>query len=70
MFKPNENQLTLTDSAVDEYISTWLEAFLIDRKAQGLSPQTVKFYQDTLRKFYHYADSQVVTNDRTAKTAL
>lgn len=43
-------------------IFTWVEAFLIDRKAQNLSKGTLKFYQEKLRLFLIYCNSQVISD--------
>jgi integrase/recombinase XerD len=40
---------------------TWIEAFLIDRKAQNLSSGTLKFYQNKLRVFMDFCDSQLIS---------
>jgi hypothetical protein len=53
-------QLIITIPAVDFYILTWIDAFLIDRKAQNLSPYTIEFYKDKLGLFARYCDSQMV----------
>jgi hypothetical protein len=41
MFNSIETQGTLTNSLVDDFLFTWIEAFLIDRKAQGLAEGTL-----------------------------
>ena len=35
VFKETDTQGTLSETLVDDYLLTWLEALLIDRKAQG-----------------------------------
>ena len=37
VFKETEVQGTISETLVDDYLLTWLETFLIDRKAQGVS---------------------------------
>ena len=41
MFKATDTQGTLTKRLVNDYLLTWLEAFMIDRKAQGVSKGTI-----------------------------
>jgi integrase/recombinase XerD len=41
---------------------TWVEAFLIDRKAQNLSTGTLKFYQNKLKLFLNYCEAQVISD--------
>ena len=56
-----QRQGTLVNSAVDEYLLTWLEAFLIGRKAMGVSDGTLYFYRKKLGKFSQYCEAQAVT---------
>jgi site-specific recombinase XerD len=44
----------------DYYLETWLEAFLRDRLAQGLSKGTLRWYQWKLRLFVSYCDTQLI----------
>lgn len=44
----------------DDYISVWMVEFLNDRRAQNLSPATVKFYHWELKLFLDYCDAQAV----------
>jgi site-specific recombinase XerD len=53
-------QWTITNAAYDDYFGTWLEAFLVDRKAQNMSPGTVRFYREKLKLFSGYCDGQVI----------
>ena len=39
----------------------WIEAFLIDRKAQNFSSGTLYFYESKLNLFYQFCDSQLIT---------
>jgi len=45
VFKATEEQGTLLKTLVNDYLLTWLEAFMIDRKAQGVSKGTLYFYE-------------------------
>ena len=54
-------QRTFSDSIVDDSLITWLEAFLIDRKARGLAKGTLMFYQQKMKSFLEFCESQVIT---------
>jgi hypothetical protein len=51
VFKRPEEQGTLSEIKLDEYLDTWLEGILVDRKAQGFSEGTLHFYRVKLKKF-------------------
>jgi len=55
-----ETQRTLQVSTVDDYLLTWLEAFLIDRKAAGVANGTLRFYRQKIKLFFDYCDAQSV----------
>src|SRR5690554_68836 len=55
-----EDQGTITFSQMD-YLPIVIESFLVDRKSQGLSPETVKFYKKKLKYFAKFCESQAVT---------
>ena len=61
MFNQIETQGTLTNSFVGDYLLTWFEAFLIDRKARGLASGTLRFYRFKLKLFSDFCETQVVT---------
>ncbi len=54
------NQWTIIKQIQDSYIETWLEAFLIDRKAQNMAKGTLNFYKNKLGVFAKYCESQEV----------
>jgi integrase/recombinase XerD len=60
MLTRNETQRTISYSHVDDYILSWVEAFLIDRKARGLANGTLRFYQQKIKLFCDFCESQVV----------
>ena len=62
------DQRIITKFQQDTHILTWVEAFLIDRKARGLSPGTLEFYRKKLKLFTDWCDSQLIT-DITELTA-
>ncbi len=55
-----ETQRTLSVSNVDDYLLTWLEAFLIDRKASGVATGTLRYYRQKSKLFTDYCDAQAV----------
>ena len=61
VFKETDTQGTISKTLVDDYLSTWLEAFLIDRKAQGVSEGTLHFYHVKFKSFISYCDSNYLT---------
>lgn len=61
MSKTTTDQWTITEFEQDTHLLTWLEAFLIDRKAQGLSKGTIHFYKVKLKLFAEFCDAQVIS---------
>lgn len=45
----------------DTYLLTWIDAFLMDRKAQNVAKGTLNFYSRHLNLFIKFCDTQVVT---------
>lgn len=60
MSKTTLNQWPKIDEVQDSYLETWLEAFLMDRRAQNMAPGTLRFYKIKLRTFAEYCESQQV----------
>lgn len=46
---------------VDDYLATWIEGFLLDRRAGGLAKRSVHFYEEKLKRFSEYCESQLIT---------
>jgi len=44
-----------------DYLPILIESFLIDRRAQGLSPETIRFYKKKLKYFLNYCEGQALT---------
>lgn len=61
MNKQADIQRTIKTFVLETYILTWIEAFLVDRKAQNLSQGTIGFYRHHLHLFTEFCDSQLVT---------
>jgi site-specific recombinase XerD len=55
-----ETQGTTNISVADDYLITWLEAFLIDRKAAGVANGTLQFYRTKLKLFSGYCEVQSI----------
>lgn len=55
------NRQTLKNAELDDHILSWIEAFLIERRARGLCKGSVKYYAEKLRLFETFCDSQVIT---------
>jgi len=45
----------------DAHLLTWLNAFMVDRKAQNMSAGTLDFYQKKLKYFAEFCDGQAIT---------
>jgi site-specific recombinase XerD len=43
------------------YLETWIEAFLKDHAAQGVSKGTLEWYQCKLKQFTNFCETQVIT---------
>lgn len=54
-------QGTITKVALHDHLETWIEAFLIDRKAQNLSDGTLEFYRKKLILLADFAETQAIT---------
>ncbi len=60
MTKTTLNQWSTLIATQDSHLETWLDAFLVDRKAQNMARGTLKFYKNKLGVFAKYCDSQEV----------
>ena len=56
-----QDQRIITEFSQGTHLLIWLEAFLIDRKAQGLSPRTVEFYHLKLLNFATYCETLAIS---------
>jgi len=52
----------LTRAVLDDYLLTWIDAFLIDHKARGTARTTIRFYSIQLGKFAAFCDTQAIKN--------
>ena len=62
MATTTKNQWSITKLEQDTDLLTWIEAFLIDRKAQGMAKGTLYFYQKKLKLFIDFCEAQVITD--------
>ncbi len=62
MFLKPHTQRTLQNSSIDDNVFSWIEAFLIERKARGCAKGTLGFYRQKLKFFLEYCNSQVIRN--------
>jgi len=60
MARTTNTQWTITKYGQDTNLFTWIEAFLVDRKAQGLSEGTLNFYQKKLKLFIEYCEAMLL----------
>ena len=56
----SQDQGIITLSQQD-YLPILIESFLIDRRSQGLSPNTIEFYTKKLQYFQKYCERQALT---------
>ena len=56
-----QNHRTPNTRKVDEYLLSWVEAFLIDRKA-GVTNGTSTFYSQKLKQFTNFCEGQALIN--------
>ena len=61
MFKATDTQGILLKTLVNDYLLTWLEAFMVDRKAQGLSKGTLHFYEVKFKSFIRFCENEQIT---------
>jgi integrase/recombinase XerD len=52
---------TITYIFNDTYLQTWINSFLLDRKAQNMSKGTIIFYHKKLHLFIDYCNAQFIT---------
>ncbi|HVP21685.1 MAG TPA: phage integrase N-terminal SAM-like domain-containing protein [Anaerolineaceae bacterium] len=55
-----QTQRTILNSVQDAYLLTWIDAFLVDRKARGTAKGSLKFYSRNLKLFTDFCENQAV----------
>jgi site-specific recombinase XerD len=55
----NLAQMTLLNAKSD-FAATWAEAFILDRRVQGKSSHTIRYYTLELKKFLAYLETQSI----------
>jgi site-specific recombinase XerD len=53
-----------------DHLSILIDSFLIDRRSQGLSPETIDFYSKKLKYFLKYCEGQALTRVSQLSTDL
>jgi integrase/recombinase XerD len=56
-----QGQGIITKIGVDDYLPTWIEAFLIDRASRGYSEGTLHFYKRCMKLLMRFCDTQAIT---------
>jgi len=56
-----DNRRTIQLSVADDGLLNWIEAFLIDRKSEGLAQGTLRFYLQKIKLFTDYCEARAVT---------
>jgi integrase/recombinase XerD len=62
--KEMENQIeraTMLIVGLDDHLETWVEGFLIEKRAAGLSPNTLRFYRRNLSDFHLFCEGRQIT---------
>jgi site-specific recombinase XerD len=57
-----QGQGIITKIGVDDYLLTWVDAFLIDRASRGYSEGTLHFYKRCMRLLARFCDTQAIKN--------
>jgi len=55
-----ESQQTVSNMIVDDSLLIWMEAFLRDRKVQGMAAGTLRFYSQKLKLFLGYCKAHAI----------
>lgn len=55
-----QTQRIFLNSIKEDYLSIWIESFLVDRQSQNLAKGTIKFYSQKLKSFSDYCDTQLI----------
>lgn len=61
MFVLKDQDQGIIKLSQQEYLPILIESFLIDRKSQGLSPETIDFYTKKLKYFQKYCEGLALT---------
>jgi site-specific recombinase XerD len=61
MVSTKKDQWAITDFSQETHLLTWVEAFLMDRKSQGVAAGTLYFYQKKLALFTAFCESKLIT---------
>lgn len=70
MFSPKTQDQGTIVLAQQDYLPIVVDSFLIDRGAQGLSPDTISFYRKRLAYVQDYCEAQAVAQTREITPGL
>jgi len=54
------NQGTISTFLQDDLLFSWIEGFLVDRKAQNMSKGTIEFYRKKIKYFFEFCEKQSI----------
>ncbi|MFC2065226.1 tyrosine-type recombinase/integrase [Chloroflexota bacterium] len=60
MFFNSESQGTIKNVLIDDSLSNWIDAFIIDRKSLGITSGTLHFYKTKFKLFKDYCDNNSI----------
>jgi site-specific recombinase XerD len=60
MVTTDVRQLSIKNTKQEEYLALWVEAFMKDRQAQGMSKHTIRHYYYQFKPFLKYCDNQLI----------
>ncbi|MEN6529078.1 MAG: tyrosine-type recombinase/integrase [Anaerolineaceae bacterium] len=60
MLQNRNIQDTINGFQLDDYLEIWIDAFMMDRKAQNMAKGTIHYYQYRLKEFVEYCGTQEV----------
>lgn len=53
--------MTIAEVALSDHLEVWIEQFLVDRRAQNLSRNTILFYRDRINRLLEFCETQAIT---------
>ena len=62
MFFNPESQGTIKNVLIDDSLSNWIDAFIIDRKSLGITSGTLHFYKTKFKLFKDYCDDNSINS--------
>lgn len=53
--------MTIAEVALSDHLEVWIEQFLVDRRAQNLSRNTILFYRDRINRLLEFCETQAIS---------